>query len=269
MKKTFFLIAISIGLISSCDKAEEQYQQTNLKREYKLGGNKLTLTYNINKDGRVAVVEKTNDNLAIHKFFKENPNTFVNYNLETGEGEIYKSVEEFQATCKPLSPDQVKEVNQLKSAKLGINFYAYHHPNYNSLAYSSGINHQSAYTGLNHTEFFLNYVNKGVPNADWKGFAVNTLPNASNSITSIQVIQNTSSAAHSRTFFQVMIYDKTNFNLNSQLYRNGYATGFYTNGTSPQNGCDDLRKWVMVTFFWFTTVTWNDDIESMSGYYRN
>ncbi|MFN5850059.1 MAG: hypothetical protein ACK43K_16340 [Chitinophagales bacterium] len=66
-----------------------------------------------------------------------------------------------------------------------------------------------------------------------------------------------------------MIYDKTNFNLNSQLYRNGYATGFYTNGTSPQNGCDDLRKWVMVTFFWFTTVTWNDDIESMSGYYRN
>lgn len=258
-----------MGFFSSCDKAEEQYQQTNLKREYKLDDKLLTLTYNINKEGRVAVVEKTADNLAIYDYFKNNPNTFVNYNMQTGKGEIYESVEKFQASCKPLTASQIEEINKLKAAKLGINFYAYLHPNYNTQAYSTGINHLSSYSGWNHTELSTRYINSGVAESDKKGFAISSLPGASNQISSIQVIQNTSSTSHTRNFFQVLLYDYSNFNYTgSFLNKSGYSTGFYTNGTTAQNGCDDLRKWVMSTFL-FWSESWNDDIESMSGYYRN
>jgi hypothetical protein len=272
MKKIILFLTISIFLINSCDKADDQYQQVNLKREYMLDGKALTLTYNINKEGRVAVVEKTEDNIAIHKYYSENPNLFVNYNMETGKGEMYKNLEEFSASLKPLEPKQVEQINQLKAAKLGINFYAYLHPNYNTLAWSSGINHLSSYTGWENTEMAVNYIDfaNWVATADRKGFAKQSLGTASNSISSLQIIQNTSSTAHPANLFQVYMYDKAFFNFTgNQLIRNGKTTGLYTDGTKSQVGCDDLRKWVMSSFLFWTTVTWNDDIESISGYYRN
>jgi hypothetical protein len=270
--RKLLLIALSIAMISSCKKEEEQYQQINLKREYKLNGKSLTLTYNINKEGRVAVIEKTADNLSIYKHFKDNPNMFVNYNIETGKGELYEDLEDFKNSLEPLTPKQIEQVNQLKSAKLGINFYAYHHPNYNSLAWSTGINHMSAYSGWENTEISVNYINfaNWLSSADRKGFAKATLGSANNSVSSIQILQNTSSTSHPANLFQVMIYEKTTFGFTGfQLQKNSKVTGFFTNGTSPQNGCDDLRKWTMSSFLWWTTVTWNDDVESISGFYRN
>lgn len=237
-------IILVLVALSSCNKEEKtQYQQVNLTREYTLDGRKLTLTYNHTKEGKVAVMEKTEDNLEIYKFFKENPNMFVNYNMETWIGEIYKSFEDFEASRKPLTTRQVEQANQLKSAKLGISFYAYHHPNYNTLAYTSGINHISNYTGWNNTELAQSYIATAFVNGEKKGFAVNSLGSVNNKISSFQILQNLSSASHPANFFQIRAYDHTNFNyIGSGLAKSGYSCGFYTNGSTAQNGCDDLRK---------------------------
>jgi hypothetical protein len=271
MKKIhLLLLVLSIVVTSSCQKEQEQYQQINLKREYTLDGKKLILTYNLTKEGRVAVMEKTEDNLAIYKFIQENPNMFVNYNMQTWKGELYKSIEDFEATRKPLTSKQVEETNKLKSAKIGINFYAYHHPNYNTLLYTSGINHISIYTGWDNTELATKYIGTGFIGADKKGFAVNSLGGGNNKITSFQILQNLSSASHPANYFQIYAYENTSYNyVGYQLTKVGKGCGFYTDGNTAQNGCDDLRKWGFSYFMWFQLSSWDDEIESISGFYRN
>lgn len=108
-------------------------------------------------------------------------------------------------------------------------------------------------------------------NGEKKGFAVNSLGSVNNKISSFQILQNLSSASHPANFFQIRAYDHTNFNyIGSGLAKSGYSCGFYTNGSTAQNGCDDLRKWAQWQVLWFITMTtWDDDIESISGYYRN
>jgi hypothetical protein len=259
MNKLSFLL-LSLFLITSCKKESESetYQSINNKRDYVILDKTYTLTYNVTKEGRITVLEKTKDNLALFEYFKNNKNTTVHYDLATGKNEVHKDHNAFIATLKSGTP----EINQLKSTKRDITFNAYHHPWFNTLANSSSVQFwpSSQLNSSERSRLIGRYFTQ--PERDMAhGFAEDYVGGGYDQITSLKTNQNLWSGNNSG-------YNKFHTILWEHAGWSGWSTAFTINNSQSTIEAPDLRWWVIQSFLWFNT-TWNDRISSYEGYYSN